>query len=65
MREIELLEPGSENIVISYPSLAAACKATGVEWSLALKCCNGLSSEVGGFKWRFKNGLGKDEKYCM
>lgn len=61
IREVELLDIESGDVISTYPSIAAACRATNVYWASAWKCCNGLRNEAGGFKWRFKDELGRDE----
>ena len=41
---------------ISYRSLTAAQKASGVDHSSISRCCKGLQSTAGGYKWRFMQG---------
>jgi hypothetical protein len=53
-RGVELLDLDSGEVVQTFHSIAAACRATGVDWISAWRTCYGIRKESGGYIWRFK-----------
>ena len=47
---------------ISYHSLTAAQKASGVDHSSISRCCKGLQSTAGGYKWCFMQGQSTNDE---
>lgn len=53
VREVQAINISTGEVVTTHSSIAAAALATGLTTSSIWKCCIGVDSSAGGFKWKF------------
>lgn len=55
IREVQALDENTGDVVATHSSIASAALATGLSTSSIWKCCIGVDSVAGGFKWKFRD----------